>query len=285
MTMCKFLTVAGTVIGFMSGVPALAYAEARASLNIADRDAIYVDGGSFKIISGTANGDPSAVMEKSGARELGPAAIIFRKGDKLYLATVPPGQGNAGSNRRNYGDSGYRDYGDNGYRDYGGNRYRDHGNDIDENPSTAQSEREWREWQDSLRKERNRRSTRGDRRDYGDNGYRDYGDNGYRDYSGNGYRDHGNDIDENPSTAQSEREWREWQDSLRQERNRRNPRGARRDYGDNGYRDYGDNGYRDYGSDRLAVASNGDRFYVNDPDYARYRLKHFFDENWTASEK
>ena len=199
MTMCKSLIAFGAVIGFISGVPTSANAEPKASLNIADHDGIYVDGRSFKVIPGTASGDASALMRKPGVRELGPAAIVFRKGDKLYLATVPPSQQSFGSDR-------------------------------DESPSTAQSEREWREWQRGLRQNNNR-------------------------------RDYGSDRDESPSTAQSEREWREWQQSLRQNNNR-----------------------RDYGSDRYAGELDQQRLYVNDPDYAEYRLRKLFDENWTAGD-
>src|SRR6267154_2160318 len=113
MRIWKSLTAAGAIlVGFMTG-PILAQAESRATISIADHDSIYVDGGSFKIIPGTAKGDPSSVIGTSGARELGPAAIVFRKGDKLYLATVPPDQQNFGSDRRDYGS------------------------DRDENPSTA----------------------------------------------------------------------------------------------------------------------------------------------------
>jgi hypothetical protein len=205
MRIWKSLTAAGAIlVGFMTG-PTLAQAESRASMNIADHDGIYVDGGSFKVIPGTAKGDPSAVIGTSGARELGPAAIVFRKGDKLYLATVAPDQDSSGTVRRDYGGNGYRDYGGNGYRDYGGNGYRD----------------------------------------YGGNGSRDYGGNGYRDYGGNGSRD----------------------------------------YGGNGYRDYGGNGYRDYASDRPAGEPGPQTPYLRDPGYARYRLRQFFDDNWTASGK
>ena len=180
MTMCKSLIVSSAAIGFISCVPTSANAEPKASLNIADHDGIYVDGRSFKVIPGTASGDTSALMQKSGVRELGPAAIVFRKGDKLYLATVPQSQQRFGSDR-----------------------------------------------------------------------------------------------DENPSTAQSEREWREWQQSLRQNNNRR---------------DYGSDRSADYGSDRYAGGLDQQRLidqqrvYVNDPDYAEYRLRKFFDENWTAGD-
>jgi hypothetical protein len=225
----------------MSGVPTSANAESRAPLNIADHDGIYVDGRSFKVIPGTASGDASALIGRSGARELGPAAIVFRRGDKLYLATVPPDQQNFGSDRQ----------------DYGSDR-RDYGSDRDESPSTAQSEREWREWQQSQRQSNNRRDYGSDRRDYGSD-----------------RRDYGSDRDESPSTAQSEREWREWQQSQRQSNNRRDFGSDRRDYGSD---------RRDYGSDRHATELNRQTARISDPEYAQYKLKRFFDENWTVTD-
>ena len=62
-------------------------AEPKVPMSIGDFDGLYVDGKSFKVIPGTANGDMSGLLERSGARELGPAAIVFRRGDKLYLTT------------------------------------------------------------------------------------------------------------------------------------------------------------------------------------------------------
>ena len=232
MTMCKSLIVSGAVIGFISCVPSSANAEPRASLNIADHDGIYVDGRSFKVIPGTASGDASALMRKPGVRELGPAAIVFRKGDKLYLATVPPSQQSFGSDR-------------------------------DESPSTAQSEREWREWQQGLRQNRSRRDYGSDRDESPSTAQseREWRESQLSLRQNNNRRDYGSDRDENPSTAQSEREWREWQQSLRQNNNR-----------------------RDYGSDRYAGELDQQRLYVNDPDYAEYRLRKLFDENWTAGD-
>jgi hypothetical protein len=53
-------------------------------------EGIFVDGKTFKIARGKAKGDPSAQMSRLGAREVGPGAIIFRHGDKLYLAEGAP---------------------------------------------------------------------------------------------------------------------------------------------------------------------------------------------------
>src|SRR5260370_22917503 len=135
MKKCKFLLVVAAVV-----VPTLAVAQSKSALSIADNDSIYVDGRSFKIIPGNAKGDASALIRQLGARDLGPAAIIFRKGDKLYVAADPLNQQRYGSDRR----------------DYGSDR-RDYGRDRDGSASPAQAERDWGEYQQSLRLNRNQR--------------------------------------------------------------------------------------------------------------------------------
>ena len=69
---------------------------------IADNDSIYIDGKTFAITPGRAKGDTSAQIEALGARDLGPGAIIFRSGEKLYIVAAPvvvPGARNqAGQN-------------------------------------------------------------------------------------------------------------------------------------------------------------------------------------------
>ena len=230
MKKCKFLLVVAAVV-----VPTLAVAQSKSALSIADNDSIYVDGRSFKIIPGNAKGDASALIRQLGARDLGPAAIIFRKGDKLYVAADPLNQQRYGSDRRDYGS------------------------DRDESASPAQAERDWREYQQSLRQNRNRR-------DYGSDRYSAYGSD-RRDY-GSDRRDYGSDRDESASPAQAERDWQEYQQSLRQSRNQRGSSSDR----------------RDYGSDRYAGEPDQARVYVNDPDYAQYRLRKVFDENWTTSD-
>ena len=56
---------------------------------IADNDSIFIDGTTFKIIPGKAKNDSSSVIKTLGARELGPGAIVFRSGEKLYIVDVP----------------------------------------------------------------------------------------------------------------------------------------------------------------------------------------------------
>jgi hypothetical protein len=66
-----------------------AAAQAQGTTGIADKDAVFIDGQTFQIVPGRSNGDFAARVEGMGAREIGPGAIIFRSGDKLYIAGAP----------------------------------------------------------------------------------------------------------------------------------------------------------------------------------------------------
>jgi hypothetical protein len=55
-------------------------------------EGIFVDPTSFAIMKGVAKTDPAAKIAKLGAREVSNGAIIFRVGDKLYLADAAVGQ-------------------------------------------------------------------------------------------------------------------------------------------------------------------------------------------------
>jgi len=57
---------------------------------LASNEGIFVDAKTFKIAKGKAKGDPSAQIAKLGAKEVGPGAIIFRSGNKLYIAEGAP---------------------------------------------------------------------------------------------------------------------------------------------------------------------------------------------------
>jgi hypothetical protein len=57
---------------------------------LASNEGLYVDVKEFKINKGTAKGDPSAQIVKSGAREVSEGAIIFRSGGKLYIVDGRP---------------------------------------------------------------------------------------------------------------------------------------------------------------------------------------------------
>jgi hypothetical protein len=56
---------------------------------IADQDSIFIDGQSFKITPGTAKPDAAGRIKSLVARELGPGAIVYRSGDKLYIMGAP----------------------------------------------------------------------------------------------------------------------------------------------------------------------------------------------------
>jgi hypothetical protein len=80
--------VAFAVIGLMSWPSILAEAQSQ-STDIANNDSIFVDGRTFRVTSGKGRGDASAQIQALGARDLGPGAIIFRSGEKLYIVSAP----------------------------------------------------------------------------------------------------------------------------------------------------------------------------------------------------
>jgi hypothetical protein len=67
-----------------------ATAQGQSSLGtFADKDGIFIDGRNFQIVPGKSKGDFAKRVERMGAREIGPGAIIFRSGDKLYIVGAP----------------------------------------------------------------------------------------------------------------------------------------------------------------------------------------------------
>lgn len=56
---------------------------------IANNESIFVDGRTFKVIPGKATGDAAAQVKRLTAREMGPGALIFRSGDKLFIVDTP----------------------------------------------------------------------------------------------------------------------------------------------------------------------------------------------------
>src|SRR5258708_19988000 len=66
---------------------------------IGDNESILIDGKTFKLTVGKAKSDSSAQIRALGARDLGPGALIFRSGEKLYIVDAPlrlPGIGPSG---------------------------------------------------------------------------------------------------------------------------------------------------------------------------------------------
>ena len=83
------ILIAGLAVGLVSGAWA---ALAQQPEVLGNNEGIFVDSKSFNINKGKAKVDPAAQIAKLNAKEVGPGAIIFRSGDKLYIADgTPPG--------------------------------------------------------------------------------------------------------------------------------------------------------------------------------------------------
>jgi len=83
--------VLGVVLGMGSLPPnaASAQPQAPAAATIADNDSIFIDGRTFSVTPGRAKGDASTQIKALGARDLGPGALVFRSGEKLYIVSSP----------------------------------------------------------------------------------------------------------------------------------------------------------------------------------------------------
>jgi hypothetical protein len=262
------LIVVAAAIVCISSLPRSSGAQTGDALAIADNDSVYIDAKSFKIVPGKKKGDTSALIERLNARNLGPGTIVFRSGDALYIADAPPVV------LAQLGDR------------YGSDRY---GSDRETSVSAAQAEREWQEY---LRQNRRYGSDR-----YGSDRY------GSDRYGSDRY---GSDRETSVSAAQAEREWQEY---LRQNRRYASDRYGSDRYGSDRYGSdrYGSDRYgsdRDtsvsaaqaerewqeylrqnrYGSDRYGTDPAQQRAYINDPEYAQYKLKKIFEDNWTTSD-
>ncbi|HKA70961.1 MAG TPA: DUF4344 domain-containing metallopeptidase [Xanthobacteraceae bacterium] len=78
------------LIGSMSGFPHLATAQSpEVSSTIDDSDGVFIDGTTFQIRPGKGKSDAISAIKGLGARELGPGAIVFRSGQKLYIVDAP----------------------------------------------------------------------------------------------------------------------------------------------------------------------------------------------------
>lgn len=56
---------------------------------VPNNDSIFIDGKNFTVTPGRAKGDAAMQIKALGARELGPGAIVFRSGEKLYIVSSP----------------------------------------------------------------------------------------------------------------------------------------------------------------------------------------------------
>ena len=107
MTKVKALLIGAGAVLLISDPVSVAVAQS--ALTIGDNDSVLIDGNSFTVVPGKGKGGASTLITKLGAQALGPGAVVFRSGDKLYIAGTGPIEGvRLGSDR--YGGS-RNDYG------------------------------------------------------------------------------------------------------------------------------------------------------------------------------
>jgi len=86
---CRSATLIAATVAMMSSVSTLAMAQSQDAVrSIANNDSIFIDGKSFSVTPGKSKEDVAAQIKNLGAREMGPGAIVFRSGDKLYIVDV-----------------------------------------------------------------------------------------------------------------------------------------------------------------------------------------------------
>jgi putative metallopeptidase DUF4344 len=77
------------VVGLSIQGGAMAQSQTPPAGKIADNDSIFIDGKTFAVIPGRAKADAAPEIQALGARDLGPGAIVFRSGAKLYIVSAP----------------------------------------------------------------------------------------------------------------------------------------------------------------------------------------------------
>src|ERR1700740_1270869 len=82
--------LAAALVGLASGLSGPASAGDPSPVGtINDNESIFIDGKTFHVVPGRAKGDASVQVKALDARELGPGAIVFRSGEKLYIVDAP----------------------------------------------------------------------------------------------------------------------------------------------------------------------------------------------------
>ncbi len=277
--------IAAATVALMSSVSMSALAQAQdAPRTIASNGSIMIDGRTFTVTQGAPKGDISPLIRSLGARELGPGAIIFRSDDKLYMVDAAPlvqrstmAYDPAIERQRPYGlrDECVRPYAmldqerqrAYGLRDTDIERQRPYGlRDLDverQRPYGLHDPDIDRRQAYALRDLDVERQ-----RPYGlrDPDIERKGPQGLRDADADRQRPQGlRDLDVDRQRPQGLRD---------ADADRQRPQGLR----DADIERQRPQGLRDGEVERQ-------RAYINDPDYAYYRLKKTFDENWNTSDR
>ncbi len=91
---CRSATLVALLVAVLvastSSVSTPAVAQSQdASRTLANKDALFIDGRTFQIVTGTAKTAMPDPVQSLNARYLGPAAIVFRADGKLYIVNAP----------------------------------------------------------------------------------------------------------------------------------------------------------------------------------------------------
>jgi hypothetical protein len=88
---CAPRAIIAAWIGLAAGLfaPPQAHAQQVAPGTIADQQSVFIDGQTFRIVPGQPKPDAGATIRDLGGRDLGPGAIIYRNGDRLYILGAP----------------------------------------------------------------------------------------------------------------------------------------------------------------------------------------------------
>src|SRR5689334_11404306 len=81
---------AAALVALAAAVPT-AGTQAQSIVGLAEGDGIFIDGRNFEILHRNSRSDARDLVNALGAREIGPGAIVFRSGDKLYIVDAPAG--------------------------------------------------------------------------------------------------------------------------------------------------------------------------------------------------
>jgi hypothetical protein len=81
---CKSAATTAGVVALLTSISTAALAQDTRTL--ANNEGILIDGKALTVTSGRARDDVTALLGNLGIHPLGPGAIVFRSGDKLYVA-------------------------------------------------------------------------------------------------------------------------------------------------------------------------------------------------------
>jgi hypothetical protein len=87
---CAPRAIIAAWIGLAAGLSVSPEARSQsAPITIGDQESVFVDGQTFSVVPGRPKPDAGAVIRDLGGRDLGPGAIIYRSGDRLYMLGAP----------------------------------------------------------------------------------------------------------------------------------------------------------------------------------------------------